>query len=269
MNKFKLFLTGCILLSISWEAIGGITVNAGLTPAQDRWILRLQYRNMYMYNSMMSSTNQMVPVVLAYGVSSNFTIMGRGLYKNQNVYINDNQVTSGIDDFYLLSKLKIYRKNTAKYSFGIAPFIATNIPIGNSNLSSKTWNPEIGLSISIRPRFWSFDFNTSYRMNDITDISETVLKNNFECHFSAAHQIVFNQNSSFSVFPVIESSYIKQNATPGSKLNFERLFISPGIQVMYKNYMIEALYQQPVYQDINSDAMKVKYNFILGTKVLF
>jgi len=254
---------------ISWEAVGGITVNAGLTPAQDRWILRLQYRNMYMYNSMMSATNQMVPMVLAYGVTSNFTLMGRGVYKSKDVYINNSQVTRGIDDFYLLSKLKVYRKNTAKYSFGIAPFIATNIPVGNEALSANTWNPEIGLSISMRPRFWSFDFNTAYRAYDVTNKATTALKNNFEFHFSAAHQIVFNQNSSFSVFPVLESSYVNQNATSTSNLNFERLFVSPGVQIMYKNYMLEALYQQPVYQNSSSGAMEVKYNFIVGTKIMF
>lgn len=269
MNRLKLYLIGAIILLASWEAMGGITVNAGLTPAQDRWIMRMQYRNMYMYNSMMSSTNQMVPVVLAYGVTSNFTLMGRGLYRSQNVYVNNNTINSGIDDFYLLSKLKVYRKNTAKYSFGIAPFIATNIPAGNSALSAKTWNPEIGVSVSMRPRFWSFDLNALYRSCDITNKGGNGLNNNLEFHFAAAHQIVFNQNSSFSIFPVLESSYVNQNATAESNQSFERLFVSPGIQIMYKNYMIEALYQQPVYQNVVSNAVEVKYNFIIGTKIMF
>ena len=115
---------------------GGISVDAGITPPQDRFILRTQYRYMSMNNSMMSMKTHMIPLVLAYGVTSGFTVMARGMYVSQTVE-NTSEVNNGINDLFLLLKFKLYRKNTANYVFGIAPHIASNIPIGSKEISDR------------------------------------------------------------------------------------------------------------------------------------
>jgi len=117
-------------------------------------------------SSMMQAKTQMVPVVLGYGITSGISIMARSVYVHKS-YSNRNIVNSGMNDLYLLSKFRLFRKNTSKYTFGVAPFIASNVPIGSTEVSDRTWNPEMGLNISFRPRFFSMDLSTSFTFIDV------------------------------------------------------------------------------------------------------
>ncbi len=57
----------------------GISVDAGLTPPEDRWILRNQLRYMTRKNDQTSMDRHTsiykFPTVLAYGVTSDFSVM--------------------------------------------------------------------------------------------------------------------------------------------------------------------------------------------------
>ena len=76
----RLLILATFLLLAYSSAFSQISTDAGLTPAQDRWIFRTQYRAMGMENSMMKMNTQMVPVVLGYGH------LGRKYYGKSNVH---------------------------------------------------------------------------------------------------------------------------------------------------------------------------------------
>ena len=104
-----------ILFTSFYVQAGGISVDAGLTPGQDRWILRTQYRFMDMQNSTMNMRTQMVPLMIAYGLTSNYTIMARATYVNRIIYMNNVIYANGFNDPTVLLKVKVYRKNTVNY----------------------------------------------------------------------------------------------------------------------------------------------------------
>lgn len=131
IKKIRIIFILIFFTSFSAQA-GGISVDAGLTPGQDRWILRTQYRYMKMQNSNMTTQNHMVPLIIAYGVTSNFTLMARAMYINRIITMNDAVQKRGFNDAFILLKYKVYRENTANYVIGIAPHFASNIPIGNA-----------------------------------------------------------------------------------------------------------------------------------------
>lgn len=236
-----------------------ISTDAGLTPAQDRWILRTQYRMMGMENSMMKTQTQMVPVVLGYGITSGISVMVRGAYVHKS-YSNSDVTKRGINDLYLLSKFRLYRKNTSGYSFGIAPYLATNIPVGSKELSDRTWSPEMGLNISFRPRFLSIDLSTSYIFDDVLEKINTEHNNNYSLDVSFSGKIPLAEKSSQIISPVIEFNYSGHSTL---------LFISPGISYMYSFFAIEALFQLPVYESENPGQMKQTSRGIIGIKYLF
>ena len=107
MKGFRFIVILVLFTSFSLQA-GGISVDAGLTPGQDKWMIRTQYRFMEMENPMMTMQNHMVPMVLAYGVSSNFTLMFRSVYVNRIVKMNKNVQNDGLNDAYFLLKLKVF-----------------------------------------------------------------------------------------------------------------------------------------------------------------
>jgi hypothetical protein len=260
------FLLSCSLLIYA----DGISVDAGLTPAQDRWILRAQYRLMNMYNSGMETYIHSFPLVVAYGVTSNITLMMRQSYNIKNVISNEKTSQNGLNDPYILIKIKAFRKNTSKYTFGIAPTIATNIPVGNNQISNNIWSPKTGVNCSFRHRFWLFDVNVSYTFQDLNNKS-TKSYNDILNINSAFSRLIPNKNNSDILFsPVMEFSYLHEfNAVNIAEIfTAKKLFGSPGFKVVYSSFVFEALYQIPLYQNTSEAVMKSRGNFIIGIRYM-
>lgn len=267
--KVRYIALSIILTLVSFLVVraGGISVDSGLTPAQNRWILRTQYRRMEMYNSMMTTKNQMMPFVIAYGLTSNFTLMARGMYVYKSISTEDTNI-KGFNDFYFLSKFKLYRKNTANYVFGIAPFIASNIPVGSKKISDRVWSPEVGINVSYRPRFWAFDFTLSYVFSDGIGKEGNDI---FEMNTALSSVIPFKNKANIAISPVLEFNFKNEfNFKDITAAKAEILFLSPGISYIYSSLVIEALVQFPVYQKIESSKfMKQNTRLIIGIKYMF
>ncbi len=244
---------------VQTSLLAQISTDAGLTPAQDRWIFRTQYRTMGMENSMMKTNTQMVPVVLGYGITSGISIMARSGYVHKS-YSNNEVVNRGVNDLYLLSKFRLYRKNSSNYTFGIAPYVASNIPIGSKEVSDRTWNPEMGLNISFRPRFLSLDLSTSYTFNDVLEKISTEHMNSYNLDISFSGKVPIAAKSDQIISPVTEFNF-----SGTSNL----LYISPGISYMHTSFAIELLYQIPVYELENPGQMNHTSRGIIGIKYLF
>ena len=266
MKKQIILLLFVTVNSVSTYA-GGISVDAGITPPQDRFILRYQYRYMSMENSMMTKRTQMTPIVLAYGVTSGITILARGMYVHQSVS-NNSEIKNGFNDLYLLSKFRLFRRNTANYVFGIAPHIATNIPIGSKEISTRTWNTELGLNISYRPRFLAFDISASYSIADITGKLDGEQGNTFNLNTAASGLIPLKTETSSVLSPVLEMTYTFKEDSENSPDN-ELMFLSPGLSFIYSDLTLETLFQFPVYQNKNMNVMDQNSRIIIGLKYMF
>lgn len=246
---------------------GGISVDAGITPPQDRFIMRTQYRHMSMSNSMMLMNTNMMPLVLAYGVTPGFTVMARGMYVHQTVE-NTSNVNKGLNDLYILSKFRLYRKNTANYVFGIAPYIATNVPLGSKEISDRTWNPKLGLNISYRPRFFSIDVSTSYMFSNLSGKQVSKMGNIFSLNTAFSAMIPLKGKLSNAISPVLELTYINEEEDEVN-MSTNLIFLSPGISFIHSSLTLEALVQLPIYQTENSNIMSQKMRLILGVKYMF
>lgn len=266
MNKKHTILLLILLVSGLVKA-GGISVDAGITPPQDRFIFRTQYRYMSMENTMMTRNTQMSPFVLAYGVTSGITVMTRGIYVHQSVS-NNSEINNGFNDAYLLSKFRLYRKNTANYVLGIAPHIASNIPVGSKEISNRTWNPELGLNISFRPRFLSFDLSASYVISDISGKLDERPGNIFNLNTAISGVIPLKSLASSAISPVIETTWTSvQEKAANSESNV--IFVAPGLSYIYSNLTLEALMQFPVYQTERAGLMEQNSRLIIGLKYMF
>ena len=110
-------MTYWIILLIAWSNFlipnmnyaGGISVDAGLPPGEDRWIVRLQYRYIDLKNTNMRLQNHVIPFIVSYGVTPDFTFMTRFLYVNQIIDQNSQSKRNGVNDpFFLLKYMLIY-----------------------------------------------------------------------------------------------------------------------------------------------------------------
>ena len=145
-KKKKQFLSSLLIFcaSLSFSYSSGISVDAGLTPAQDRWIFRTQLR--YMSFSSMALNNQkmgmyMMPVVLAYGLKSNLTLLCRQpIMRRDMSMMGAGHAENGFGDLFVMGKFKLYRRNTPNYTLGMAATIGIEAPTGSDAFSSKTWD---------------------------------------------------------------------------------------------------------------------------------
>jgi hypothetical protein len=268
MKKFILFSV-VIFFTTATVYAGGISVDAGLTPGQDRWLLRIQYRYMQEYNSSMEVKNQIFPLILAYGVTSKFSILMRMMYVNRLVEQDSRIYKNGFSDPAILLKFKVYRKNTADFVFGFALYCATNIPAGSSELSYQVWNPEIGLSFSFRPRYLSFDFTSSYTRIDLTEKMEVRLNDRVSLNIAVSSMIPLN-HSEFAISPVLEFTYNRElDYSTRDDKTLENLFISPGFTFIRSSWILELLFQTPVMQQKNPQAIRSKSRVITGIRYMF
>ncbi len=283
-DRFLLIRLGLVATYIFLTANahgGGISVDAGITPAEDRWILRTQVRHMQRKNDPTEMGREMTryvfPVVLAYGLRSNVTLMLRQTVLHQEMsMMGDSENETGLGDLFVLVKYKAYRLNTARYTFAIAPTVGLEMPTGNDAFTSETWDLNTGLYFSCRSGPWAADMNIAYAWrgfadddNDGVDPGDQL---SLDCAF--AHQFSIGEKASTSLAPVLEFSYKKTQADrlqgqDISNTGESVLQISPGVKVTISSTIVEALLQVPVWQDQEGLQLEQGIVALIGARLMF
>ncbi|WP_053185871.1 hypothetical protein [Sunxiuqinia dokdonensis] len=266
-NKILSFsiLTAFLCYFGSQTKAEGISVDAGLTPAQDRIVVRLQYRNMLMQMGDNDIVMHMMPVVVAYGLTPDITVMLRNIYRS----VGTNETMMEMDnrwmDPFLMGKVKLYRRNTRAYSLGVAGFAGTTFPVLNSS-SSKTYSPVLGLNASFRPGLWSFDLNNAYEWVNYNTEENQPAARQLQLNLAVSHNILVPGIENWILSPVQEFSFISDSPVTGESSSYG--FISPGLQIVSPYVKFEALYQIALNSSQNT-GLKNGNRLILGLRFLF
>lgn len=277
-----LLITLIIITAISQiAAASGISVDSGLTPPEDRWIVRTQFRSMRRENGETAMNRKMekfkVPLVIAYGYRPDLTLMVRQTTTFENMQMSGTtNRESGLEDLFLLAKYKLYRKNTPDYSFGLAPTLALEVPTGTNGFSSHTWDIQPGMFASWRSGPWSTDFNLAYKWNGFADrgIDNLNPGNKLAADLAFGHQFSINNSSDNSLTPLVEFSYSRTLPDRRDNSNIDNtgqslFFISPGIKLTMSSFILEALIQIPVWQDQEGNQLDQETRLIVGTRIMF
>lgn len=284
MRKLLLVIfTGVVINALASEtaSAAGISVDAGLTPAEDRWILRTQMRYMQLKNdpTLMDREMEMyaVPVVLAYGFRPDLTLMVKQVTKYRKMTMAGSvSRDTGLDDLYILGKYRLYRRNTRQYTFGIAPTLGLELPTGDDDFTSDTWDLEPGLFVSWRSGPWASDFNVAYKWNGFADDGRAGLNpgDELSIDLALAHQFSIGESSDTSITPVVEFSYRHispddQSGHDVSNTGESFFFISPGAKFTKSSFILEALVQIPTLQNQEGLQLEQGTRLIVGARFMF
>ena len=148
----------------------GISIDAGLTPAENRWMLRSQVRYMHRDNDpspmMREMKMHMFPVVVAYGLRPDLTVMVRqAIMRSEMAMMSQSSPVVGFADLLVLAKYRLARVNTSTYTLGVAPTLGLEIPSGKENFSSNSYDLRMGCFVSGRLRSLGIDLNATYIWN--------------------------------------------------------------------------------------------------------
>ncbi len=278
-----IILTVAIALNISPDLVqaSGISVDAGLTPSEDRWIFRLQTRYMHSTAQAPGMNSEMtmyvVPVVAVYGLRNYLTLMARQTIVSREMSMSgSSQRENGFGDFFFLMKYKAFRVNTPDYTLGISPTIGISVPTGKQAFTSETWDLRIGVYVSGRRGRWGTDLNIAYRPNGFAGDREDNIEtgDEFSADWAGAYQFSYNSTSETTLAPVLELSFrrVMPDASNGIEITDtgERLFhISPGAKLSTSSVIGETLIRIPVWQNQVGNQLKKEIGFIAGIRLLF
>jgi hypothetical protein len=261
-SRIYIFILTCLLFLSSFQVCAtGISVDAGLTPAEDRWIVRTQYRQMSMDATMHQMNTDMFMAVVAYGYTRDVTIMIRQMAVSRVMTMSGNEKTSsGLTDLAVLGKFGVYRKNTRNVILALAATLALKMPTGAKDISTGTWDWQAGIYGSWRSMRWGNDLNLTYTWNDFTGRAPSGINPGDVIGIDAAFSYQFSLGSSgeTSLTPVLELNYrySMANLSEGQDVGGDGsiFFISPGLKFTYDSFILEVLIQNPVNQTYqNSD----------------
>ena len=282
MRAVLFFLLFVLTLIPTAESFGvGISIDAGLTPPQGRWILRTQVRSMSRTAPEGTTDARMdrlmVPLVVVHGLRPQLTLGLRQIidWRSMTMMGNENN-ESGFSDLYVFAKYKILRINTRSYTLGIAPLVGVEAPTGSSGISSEYWSINTGLFISGRAGTWGADLSMGYRIRGVANVpaDNPDPGNEWGLNLALARQFPVGGSSRTALAPVLEISW-KDTAsdkaegieTPNSG---ESVFtLAPGVKYTRGDLIIEGLVQFPVSQDQKGMQMEVGNMYLFGIRHMF
>ena len=274
-----------VLLALRFSTVAaagaGISVDAGLTPAEDRWMFRTQLRYMQRNDDPGPMGREMERKVwnnvLAYGLKRNLTLMVRQQLIDQDMSMaGSSRSDTGLGDLFIAAKYGLYRRNTADYTLGVATTLGLELPTGSAPFSSDTWDLKPGIYLSWRSRAWASDLSVAYMWSDF--INETASGatpgNELSLDWALARQFSLGNSAEKALAPVVELSY--RNKAPNQMSGHDvmnsgesALFLSPGVKLTLSSLIVEALVQIPVWQEQKGTQNKRDTGFILGMRYMF
>lgn len=299
-RSFRRTIGGILLASVGWAGsavAAAVTFNTALPVAEGSFVFREQF---FFSNASRdpSPANRIVEAwgavsVLGYGVTSDFTLFGMLPYMNKRLdFTMDGgtfrQRTDGIGDASLFARYTIFQDNFPGGNFRIAPFAGVKAPTGESRasdslgrlpqpiqLGSGSWDLFGGVVATYQTLDFQIDTQGSYKANT----SANDFRFGDEARFDASLQYrlwprELKEGVPGFLYGVLEANLVHQDknriggiADPNS--GGTTLFLAPGLQYVTQRWILEAVVQLPVVQDLNGTALKSNFNVLAGFRVNF
>lgn len=232
--------------------------------------------------------------VLGYGVTSDLAIFGMlpWLDKELDLTMPGGQRisrrTSGIADARLFARYTVFQKDMSGSNLRIAPFVGVELPTGDDDdsdglgrlpqplqLGSGSWDPFGGVIATWQTLDYQIDAQASYKAN--TRANDFKFGNEFGLDASLQYRLLPRELGGGVpgfLYGVIETNFSHQAKNEIGGVNDPnsggtKLFLSPGLQYVTKRWVLEAIVQLPVVQDLGGAALKDDFIVRTGFRVNF
>lgn len=289
-------LMACLLPALA--AAAPITFNSALPVAQGQWLLREQYIQRYRYDNAATLDRDVhlgvLGNVLAYGVTSKLTLFAVTPWYldktlNATTPMGRMRLTApGIGDTQLFARYTLFQHDAAGRSFRIAPLAGVIAPTGSSDKfdrfgrlprpfqnGSGAWGGLAGAIATYQTLAWEFDADTTYQATGTHD------------GYQAGAVSQLDGSSQYRLWPrrlgagipgflygVLETNLVRMERDRMDGLDVPdsggtQWFVSPGLQFVTMNYVLETAVQIPVAQNMNGHALRDRYIFHIGFRTHF
>jgi hypothetical protein len=232
--------------------------------------------------------------VIGYGVTGDLAVFGFLPYLHKTLDVTTpsgprvTRDTSGIGDARLFGRYTVFRDDAPGRTFRIAPFAGVELPTGDDDdsdnlgilpttlqLGSGSWDPFGGVVLTYQTLDYEIDVSVSYKVN--------TQANNFEFGDTAR----LDASLQYRLWPrelgtgvpgflygVFESNLIYQGKNEIGGVNDPNsggttLLIAPGLQYVTKRWVLEAIVQLPVFQNLNGSSLEDDFTVRTGFRLNF
>ena len=229
--------------------------------------------------------------VLGYGIDQDLAVFGVLPYVDKTLELTvagkrRTRGAAGLGDASLFGRYTVFKKDWPGRTFRVAPFAGLEMPTGDSNVSdgfgrlppgvqpgSGSWDPFGGVVATYQTLDFQIDAQAGYKLNteahgfEFGDVAR----------FDASLQVrlwpaELGGGLPDFLYGTLDANLIHQgkNEIGGAtdpNSGGMTLFLAPGLQYVTKRFIIEAIVQVPVFQDLNGTALEK--GFIVRTGFRF
>lgn len=232
--------------------------------------------------------------VLGYGATSDLALFGVLPYLDKRLELTDSsgrriaRSTRGIGDAQLFTRYTVFQKDLPGRNFRIAPFLGLELPTGDDSdrdgfgrlpatlqLGSGSWDPFGGVIVTYQTLDYEIDAQLSYKAN--TEANGFEFGDEFRFDASLQYRLwprELGAGVPGFLYGVMEANLLHQakneiGGTNDPNSAGTKLFLSPGLQYVTKRWVLEAIVQLPVVQDLNGTELEDDFVVRTGFRVNF
>ena len=261
MKTITIIFATLLFTNISWAI--PIATNVALPVTKGETVYRVQTKSIKPKN--MNET-YVYPVAFAHGLSGNTVLIGALPYKVT-------PTTSGLTDIPLTIRYTVYRKDAPLETSRFALLGGIKLPLGSDVFTTESTDWRLGGVYTYQNNRHEIDASLVYSIN--TE-AQGVEKGDTIAHDLAYQFRLFPGSYGESGVPSqlnldieFNGIYIGKDEILGLRDNSTgsyKLFLSPGLQWVTQNYIIEGLAQFPIVQNLNASQNKEDFRLILGVR---
>lgn len=275
-----------------------ITFNTALPLAEDQFVLRGQFLAVSASDDPSVADRDLDVLggisVLGYGLTSDLALFGALPYLDKEIDLTTpagqrvTRDTDGIADARLFGRYTVFQDDAPGRTFRIAPFAGIEIPTGDDDdrdglgrlpqplqPGSGSWDPFVGVVATYQTLDYQVDAQIAYEAN--TEANNFEFGNAFRFDASLQYRLLPREIGSGVpgfLYGVIEANLLHEgkneiNGVNDPKSGGTKLFLSPGLQYVTKQWIVEFGVQLPVVQDLNGTALEDDFIVRAGFRVNF
>jgi len=299
MRALAFLVSVAVLLGVPASAFGvAINSDVGLTPFKGQWIVRSQLRYTKKADDPTTRDRQLevlaLPQTLVYGVTEKAAVIVTVPFLNKELDETDAQgrfsrKDAGLGDVVLLGKYRIYTRDFPAATSRLALVAGTDLPTGQSGdadargklprdlqLSSGSADPIVGAAYTWQSLGDEWDVSLTYQFNTTA--------NKFEfgdvLTYTLAYQrriwpVKLPERGLYAQWNIVLEANgqweqkAKDHASRLDNTGGHLLFLSPGLQVATKYFVIESSIQFPVLQNLNGNQLEPDFVVVGSIRVTF
>lgn len=287
----KLILSSLFVLFSNPLLVFAVPINSdvALTPFKGQTIIRSQAKYTRKTNDHTDKDRVMqiwmFPATFVYGITERLSVSLTAPYidkeqKSTSAGISSTISDSGLGDIKLMSKYRIWSKDLPGEARRISLIGGLELPTGDDKaqlkLGSGSVDPIAGILFTNQSLSQEFDVDLTYQFNTKASNYEfgDVFKYNVAYQRKVWPWILPEKGVYSQVNLVLElngeyAQKDKSNASIVKDSGGNTLFLSPGIQLAAKRWVLETSVQLPIIQDLNGGQIETDYTIVTSLRLTF